>query len=197
MELPRSAAQLTKEWLTQALALPTPATEVETRPVSQPGVNGEVVRLRLQCAAAQPEHCCSSSSCSPPAPLRLVAKFPPLDRRVATAMGWSRREVGFYQELAGLSTLAPRVRFSAWNPRSDDSLLLLDELGDEDEDDVGRGGGGRWLQGDQLRGCDAQEAAGAVDALASHHAAFWERPVPDWVPCTTNLAGISSGPSAQ
>lgn len=91
--------------------------------------------------------------------------------KVAAADGTSRRaariyrsyelEVGFYRELAPKATArVPRCHWAGWDAVTGDYALVLEDLG------AGRGG-------DQLLGCDGDQAAAAVHELALLHADFW------------------------
>jgi hypothetical protein len=98
------------------------------------------------------------------APRTLVAKSSAPDARTRTlmhTMGFYRREVGFYEDLADHSPLrTPRCYFSAVDGEEGASLLLLEDL------EPARNGS--WVAG-----CSLAEAELAIRAIAAFHARWW------------------------
>jgi hypothetical protein len=100
-------------------------------------------------------------------PCTLIAKLPPLDpgaRTIDEAFNFYEKEVGFYQQMAPTTPMrAPRAYHSAFDPKSRDFILLLEDLAPS-------------VIGDQVTGLGFPEAAQAVDALARLHARWWGDP---------------------
>ncbi len=101
------------------------------------------------------------------APTTLIAKLPPLDpgaRQIDEAFNFYEKEVGFYQQMRPSTPMrAPHAHYSAYDPKSRDFILLLEDLAPSQI-------------GDQVRGLSFEEAAMAVDALARLHARWWGDP---------------------
>jgi aminoglycoside/choline kinase family phosphotransferase len=90
-----------------------------------------------------------------------VAAADEASRRAARTYRSYELEVGFYRDLAPRVTArVPRCHWAGWDAATGDYALVLEDLG------AGRGG-------DQLRGCDADQAAATVRELARLHADFW------------------------
>jgi len=149
-----SAADLTPEWLTQALAPHTAGAEV-TAVIAEAIGTGQVAetrRLRLSWATAQA------------GPLLIIAKVPttdPVSLNAAKAMRNYLLEVMFYSDLAGtVDVNSPQCFFAAHDAESDAFALLLADLAPA-------------VQGDQLVGCSAEQAAAAVNELVGLHAPRW------------------------
>ncbi len=169
--IPTTPGQITVEWLSSALhdagAL-ADATVIERVTVEAigdlGGVNGETYRVRI--AYAQGD-----------GPASLVAKFPADrqgPRRTAAFQRWYEREVSFYTTLAaGSGVRTPRC-YAASIADGGDYVLLLEDLD-------------AWRQGDQIAGCDVEDARAAVEAIARLHARWWDAPPPagDAMPETT------------
>lgn len=158
MSTPSTASEITPEWLTMALrardvvAADVEVTEVRAEPV------GVGVGLVAALARLRPTYRGGDG------PATFIAKFPAPEegsRFVAAVLGMYRKEVGFYQELSPRTALPhARCYYADHHAETDGFVLLLEDLA-----------GGRVL--DQLVGCDADEAALAVDCLADLHAGFW------------------------
>jgi hypothetical protein len=199
--------ELTAKYLSTQLG--TEVVRFEVAPVKRAGVNGDVRVLTVWHGTDELQS--SGTAAATPNMQRLVIKFPPADpqaRLMVHRMGWGRREIGFFQELAAASPLAPppgTCRHAAIDEASGSSVLLLEHLSDAG-----------WRQGDQVEGCTAETAGAVVDALAAHHAQWWGRGdsgdsgaaagdrgdaptpgLPSWLPRSTNLAGLESGPRVQ
>lgn len=102
----------------------------------------------------------------PAAPSSVVLKFPTLDSHARNAvcepLEFYLREVRFYQEI-GLGNPLPPARpyFAAVDDHSHDFVLVLEDLG-------------RLRVADQTAGCTPADAGKVVDAVARHHAYWWE-----------------------
>ena len=205
--------EITAEFLSAQLG--TEVIRFEVAPVKRAGVNGDVRVLTVWHGSTDELQSSGTAAAVTPNMQRLVIKFPPADpqaRLMVHRMGWGRREIGFFQELAAASPLAPppgTCRHAAIDEASGSSVLLLEHLSDAG-----------WRQGDQVEGCSAETASAVVDALAAHHAQWWGRGdsgdsgaaagddrgdappprlpgLPPWLPRSTNLAGLESGPRVQ
>jgi hypothetical protein len=152
---PAAPEQLTVEWLQAAFAASgTPGCLQGFRSESLPGVGlvAHLERVHLEWAEA-----------STVVPMSAIAKFPALGeatRAVGTVLRMYEREARFYERLAPLSPMAtPALYGVGLDPESQDFVLLLQDLQ------------GRFV--DQMAGCPFGDAERLVDALAGHHARFW------------------------
>ena len=99
-------------------------------------------------------------------PGSVVLKLPTLDKRARSALGEDLelylREVHFYNEI-GLSNPLPPARpyFAAIDAATHDFILVLEDLH-------------RLRVNDQTVGCTPGDAEMFVDAIARHHAHWWE-----------------------
>ncbi|MES2145198.1 MAG: phosphotransferase, partial [Pseudomonadota bacterium] len=157
--LPRSAAEITPDWLTLALRAGglesvVVAAAMLTRIGQEQSFTGGAV-FRISLTWRGPER----------GPDSLVAKLSPPDPGLAAAFFAANcREVAFYDRLAGQGVLpVPRAYFHAADARRNASVILLQDLKDT-----------RAVPFAQ--GFSAVEAGTAVDALAQVHAAFWQHP---------------------
>ncbi|WP_179468855.1 protein kinase family protein [Mycolicibacterium vinylchloridicum] len=102
----------------------------------------------------------------PGAPASVVVKFPTLDERarstVCEDMEFYLRETSFYREVGQANPLPPaRPYFVAFDDATHDFVLVLEDLG-------------RLRVSDQIVGCTVADAESVVDAIAGHHAYWWE-----------------------
>ncbi len=102
----------------------------------------------------------------PDLPTSVVVKFPTLDTRARSAicedLEFYLREVHFYQEIGLADPLRPaRPYYAAFDETTHDFVLVLEDLG-------------RLRVADQLVGCSAADAETVIDAVARHHAHWWE-----------------------
>ena len=101
------------------------------------------------------------------APSSVVGKFTPADdtsRSTALALRTSEVEVRFYQEVAPtVEVRTPRCYFADVDPATASFVLVLEDMAPA-------------VQGDQMRGCSAEEAAAALAELARLHAPRWADP---------------------
>jgi hypothetical protein len=157
---------VTPQWMTAALA--------------QRGIDAEVAALRMeavgtgQLGETRRFHIDYKGSAPAAAPRSVVGKFSSLNdvaRETGQSMGFYRAEVMFYRELADRAGIrTPLVYVAELDPRTNDFVLLFEDLAPAQ-------------QGDQMRGCTLAEARAALSEAARLHAAFWndpELPGQDW-----------------
>lgn len=164
---PSTPAEVTPAWLTEVLGAPVGVVECENLGEGV-GVMAEVTRLRV--SYTEPVD-------RPPTFILKTASPAEENRATATTYGFYRREVRFYQEVAGeLSLRVPRAWFSAMAESSVPFAILMEEI-------VGA------QPMDQLAGCTVEEAEAVVDALAQLHARWWnaaDLDELDWLPPVNN-----------
>jgi len=102
----------------------------------------------------------------PAAPSSVVLKFPTLDLRARAAvcepLEFYLREVRFYQDVGLANPLPPaRPYFAAFDEDTHDFVLVLEDLR-------------RLRNADQTVGCTPADAEIVVDAIARHHAYWWD-----------------------
>lgn len=102
----------------------------------------------------------------PGVPASVVVKLPLPDTEARTAicedLEFYLREVRFYQEIGLANPLRPaRPYFAAFDEATHDFVLVLEDLG-------------RLRLADQIAGCTATDAETVVDAIARHHAHWWQ-----------------------
>ena len=102
----------------------------------------------------------------PDVPSSVVVKLPMLDTQVRSEicedLEFYLREVRFYQEIGLANPLRPaRLYFAAFDETTHDFVLVLEDLG-------------RLRVADQIVGCTTADAETVIDAIARHHAYWWE-----------------------
>jgi hypothetical protein len=102
----------------------------------------------------------------PDVPATVVVKLPTLDAAARSAicedMEFYLREARFYQEIGLANPLRPaRPYFAAFDDATHDFVLVLEDLG-------------RLRLADQTHGCSVSDAETVIDAIAEHHAYWWE-----------------------
>ncbi len=153
--VPDRAQALSPSWLTRALGAAVQAA----RPVRiGPGMMSDTFRMVLT---------------GDDVPASVVLKVPAADgasRRAAATYRSYELEARFYAELAPtLEARVPHCHWAGWDPDTGDYAVVLE--------DVAAG-----VPGDQLRGCDADQAGAVVDELAALHAGHWDTPHrPPWL----------------
>ena len=154
LTIPAGAADLTAEWLTQALAVRSAGatvTSVEQLRIGN-GMVADSIRLSVTWDRATD------------APQRYVAKVPASaedSRAAAAATGTYLREAAFYNELAHtLDVHRPSCHVALHDPVTNDYVVLLGDLAPAEA-------------GDQIAGCTVDEAAGVVPELVALHAPRW------------------------
>lgn len=157
-QLPRSAAEISPEWLTTMLrtnghlASSASVTEVVADPVAAGiGFMGEVNKINVTYEGGE-------------GPATVVAKFPTQNQDVRAMLAPARvfeREARFYDEVAAsLGGLTPACYGAGIDVEGDDYVLLLEDLS-------------AYEEGDQLAGASPDQAAQALEALAGLHGHFW------------------------
>lgn len=136
------------------------------------GFMGAVVRLSLGWSAA---------GIGPAPPSTLVAKFAAPDpalRELVRGYRNYEREVGFFRQLAGelgqLGEYLPACHAAEFDAPSNHFVLVLEDLAADFRD------------GDQVAGCNVEQARACLDVQLDLHARYWgaveRRPKLDWVP---------------
>jgi hypothetical protein len=94
----------------------------------------------------------------------VIVKLPVLldeTRQVARAYRFYEKEVAFYRELAGETPFGtPAVHHAVHDPVTDDFVLVMEDICE-------------LRAADQVAGCGHDDAVAAIEALARHHAVFW------------------------
>jgi hypothetical protein len=144
---------LTDSWLSSVLHSEVRVAE-STR--IGDGLVGMNIRLRLE----------SDGS----APSSMIAKLPspdPTSRATGIALRNYEREVGFYRDVAPTVDIrVPHCYHADWNAGTGDFVLLMEDLAPAQ-------------QGNQLSGCDLDQARTAVLELAKLHGPRWGDPALD------------------
>lgn len=167
--IPRSADDVTPAWLTGALqaggVLPPVAsvTGVHAEALSEGvGFVGQVLRLT-------PSYQGATS-----APASIIAKLPTVEpggRAIAAMYGLYERELQFYRHMASdISFRVPRCYYGDGDAATVNYVLLLEDLA------------GTGTLGDQVAGCNLEQARAALGQLARHHARWWQHPALDSTP---------------
>ena len=184
LAIPTSPADLTAEWLTEALrrggAIGDATVTSATHEVLGQGAGfvGQVARVTVTY-----DHAVAG------APATLIAKMPALDpgaRELAGLYGLYEREFRFYRELADqIAFRTPRCYYSAGDAAKVEYVLLLEDLG------------ATGHAGDQVQGCTADEAHLVLRQLALHHAQWWGGERLDRVPWLESGIDIVGGALIQ
>lgn len=174
VEIPKSPAELSPEWLTSALqsggAPNAKVVSFDYEPIAAGvGFLGKLGRLRLHYAEN-----------GTGLPRTLIVKQPTLEaksRQLAMMFRFYEREVSFYRDVGSAAGIrVPALHFGAADPKSGDFVLLLEDLAPA-------------RIGDQLAGCSAEDARSAIGALARCHAVWWRNPRLEtfaWLPATND-----------
>ncbi|MEC7909463.1 MAG: oxidoreductase family protein [Actinomycetota bacterium] len=119
------------------------------------GIMGLLYRVELSYSDSSPKEAPSSVVIKVPSPHEQT-------RHIARAFMFYGKEIGFYRDAAKDTPLGTPKCYAAYHdPESDDFVLVLEDLD-----------GTEVIS--QLDGCPLDKAEIAIDALARHHAAFWE-----------------------
>jgi Ecdysteroid kinase-like family len=102
----------------------------------------------------------------PDVPTSVVVKLPMLDARIRSEicedLEFYLSEVRFYQDIGLTNPLRPaRPYFAAFDETTHDFVLVLEDLD-------------RLRVADQIVGCTVADAETVIDAIARHHAYWWE-----------------------
>ena len=87
-------------------------------------------------------------------------------------LGAYKAEAGFYSDVAGAVSLAPKTYFVGYDQTAGSVCIVMEDLCD-------------LRPGDQIAGCSEEEAAEVVVELARFHSRFWGQPAEsavDWAP---------------
>lgn len=142
---------VTPEWMSDVLA-----ADVRTCRPEQIGIGvgllGRVFRVHLTGGARVPDS--------------VVVKLPTLDLEARSALAEDLElyltEVNFYDQIGLDNPLRPpRSYFTAFDPVTHDFILVLEDLGG-------------LRVNDQIAGCPRSDAETVLDAIADHHAHWWE-----------------------
>ena len=175
--VPRDLRDVTPAWLTEALRTGGALGEASVtgftfEPINEgKGFMSQVARLHLD-----------YDSVAAGSPSSVLLKLPSdsHDLQLLTdRLGNRRREVQFYDELAGCGPIStPQSYHCEIDPNTGRTVMLLE-----------------WLtgarQGDSVAGCTSEEAKGCLVEIARFHAHWWESTQPDspeWVPLKSDEA---------
>ncbi len=166
LSIPESFAEITPEWLTEALRDNGELDGERILDVSMSamagGAVGQLQRLHLRYDYSEK-----------PAPMSLIAKLHPasdsLKRAVARV---NMAELGFYRDVAPDSVLrTPHCYYADINPETGDFVLLLEDMHPA-------------RVGDVMAGCTVTEVESVVRTMAGFHAEWWDDPqleTFDWI----------------
>lgn len=148
--IPVDPLSVTPAWLSDALQADVQGCEVEQIAIGV-GLLGRLFRAHLHGG--------------PDVPASVVVKLPTLDTTVRTELcepvEFYLREVRFYNEIGNANPLRPpHSYFAAFDEATHDFVLVLEDLS-------------RLRLADQNAGCSAADAETVIDAIASHHAHWW------------------------
>ena len=150
-DIPVDPASITTGWLSEALSADVQNCRLEQIAIGV-GLLGRLFRVYLDGGPGVPES--------------VVVKLPMLDEETRTSLcedlGLYRREVHFYTEVGLANPLPPaRPYFAAVDEATHDFVLVLEDLE-------------HLRLADQVVGCGSDDAYTVVDAIAAHHANWWE-----------------------
>ena len=158
VETPQDLTDVTAEWMSEVLGAPVDAVDV--RPIAEgAGFMGRLARVAITASAAD-------------MPTSVIVKLPTADpggRMIGEMMRVWEREHRFYAEVAPAMTVrVPKVYANVADP----PCLVLEDLAPA-------------VPGDHVAGATLDQATRAIDALARHHAAWFDHPrLPEltWMP---------------
>jgi hypothetical protein len=171
LALPRTVAEITPSWLTQALRAGGGLTRSNVVAVASQAIGQQVGFLdglaRLYLTYDHDEG---------DAPRSVVVKIPSCEsayRRIGDRYHAYEREFRFYGDVApGAPVRLPRCYYRVMDREADAYLLVLEDLGS-------------LAAGDQVRGLTRDQAGAAVETIGRLHARWWEAPALealDWMP---------------
>ncbi len=148
---PTDPSSVTAQWLSEVLGADVRECRLEQIGIGV-GLLGRLYRAHLEGG--------------PGVPSSVVVKLPMLDPRVRSevceGLEFYLSEVRFYQSIGLANPLPPaRPYFAAFDETTHDFVLVLEDLG-------------RLRVVDQIVGCTVPDAETVVDAIARHHAHWWE-----------------------
>lgn len=149
--IPLDPSGITAEWLSGVLNAEVRSCKVEQIAIGI-GLLGRLFRVHLDGA--------------PDLPATVVVKLPTLDLtarvNLCEELEFYLREVHFYQDIGTANPLPPAQHyFAAFDERTHDFVLVLEDLR-------------RLRLADQLVGCTPDDAVTVIDAIARHHAHWWD-----------------------
>ena len=159
-DFPSTIEDVSADWLTGVLQGSgfdgAQITDLQVEVIGEGvGIMGLLYRVKLS----------YSESSAKEVPQSVVIKVPSpheQTRHIARAFMFYGKEIGFYRDAAKDTPLdTPRCYAAHHDPESDDFVLVLEDLD-----------GMEVIS--QLDGCPIDKAEIAIEALARHHAAFWE-----------------------
>lgn len=150
-KIPVDPLSVTPAWLSEALGADVRDCELEQIGIGV-GLLGRLYRAHLVGG--------------PHLPQTVVVKLPTLDVTARTNLcedlEMYLREIHFYEEIGVTNPLRPaRHYFAAIDETTHDFVLVLEDLG-------------RLRLADQVVGCSVEDATTVVDAIADHHAYWWD-----------------------
>jgi hypothetical protein len=150
-KIPLDPLSVTPEWLSEVLQADVQSCKLEQIAIGV-GLLGRLFRAHLDGG--------------PDVPASVVLKLPSLDADVRSTLcepaDLYLKEVRFYEEIGLANPLRPaRPYFTAFDPATHDFVLVLEDLD-------------RLRLADQTLGCSAADAATVIDAIARHHAHWWQ-----------------------
>ncbi len=158
--IPKSRDDITRSWMRAVLSdrarrMPD-LRELHFEDLGDGGsVLGEVLRCRLVWGSATFDP-----------PRSVIVKFPSQDariRRFGKIMGLHKREHYFYRHVASTAPIrSPRLLYGSYDPRSDDVVLVLEDLAG-------------MVFADVLEGATPQQTASALRSIAGLHGRYWNR----------------------
>jgi hypothetical protein len=149
--IPVDPISVTPEWLSEVLGAEVSGCKLEQIAIGV-GLLGRLFRAHLDGG--------------PDVPATVIVKFPTLDNTARTAIcepgDLYLREVRFYQEIGLANPLPPaRPYYAAFDEATHHFVLVLEDLG-------------RLRLADQILGCSPTDAGAVIDAIARHHAHWWD-----------------------
>lgn len=149
--IPVDPQSLTADWLSEVLDADVRSCTLEQIGIGV-GLLGRLYRVHLEGG--------------PGTPATVVVKLPTSDLPARTAIcepgNFYLREIRFYQEIGLTNPLRPaRPYFAAFDDVTHDFVLVLEDLG-------------RLRNADQTLGCSVADAEVVIDAIAGHHAHWWD-----------------------
>jgi len=168
--IPAQATDITADWLNEQLGDGVGAiTGVRCEHIGEGvGVLGEVARLHLDYATGET---------GPPTMVAKCQSLYPDNIGLSQMMGFYRREVNFYNELASSVNLrVPKPYVAQVAPDGAPFVLIIEEITDA-----------RPI--DQLEGANSDDAQALIQTLAALHAPYWHNDALfalDWLPPMNN-----------
>ena len=150
-KIPVDPLSVTPAWLSEVLEADVHECELEQIGIGV-GLLGRLFRAHLDGGPDMPE--------------TVVVKLPTLDitarANLCEDLELYLREVRFYEEIGVANPLRPaRHYFAAFDEATHDFVLVLEDLG-------------RLRLADQIVGCQPTDAETVIDAIARHHAYWWD-----------------------